>query len=59
MSEEAEACRRKAGECERAAVLATNPDLQTMYRDLGRQWREMAAQSEEIEQRRLKLHERQ
>ena len=49
MSEQAEACRRKAAECERAAVLATRPDMQAIYRDLANQWREMAEHSEDLE----------
>jgi|SRR6516162_3572748 len=51
MSEQAEACRRKAAECERAVVLATQPDVQAIYRDLARQWHEMAKQSEDLERR--------
>ena len=31
MSEQAEACRRKAAECERAVVLATRPDMQAIF----------------------------
>jgi hypothetical protein len=49
MNEQAEACRRKAAECERAAVLATQPAVQAIYRDLARQWLEMAEQSEDLE----------
>ncbi len=39
VSERVQACRRKAAECERAAVLATQSDAQIMYRDLACQWR--------------------
>jgi hypothetical protein len=49
MNEQAEACRRKAAECERAVVLATQPDMQAIYRDLARQWHEMAKHSEGLE----------
>jgi hypothetical protein len=49
MNEQAEACRRKAAECERAAVPATQPDTRAIYRDLARQWHEMAEQSEDLE----------
>jgi hypothetical protein len=49
MSEQAEACRRKAAECERAVVLATRPDVKAIYRDLARQWQEMAEHSENLE----------
>jgi hypothetical protein len=41
MSEQARACLRKAAQCERAAVLAIDPDTQATFRDLARQWREM------------------
>ena len=51
MSEQAEACRRKAAECEQAVVLATQPHVQAIYRDLARQWQEMAEQSEDLERR--------
>ena len=51
VGERAQVCLRKAAECERAAVLAIEPRLQAMYHDLARQWRQMAAQSEELEQR--------
>ena len=49
MSKQAEACRRKAAECEQAVVLATRPDMQAIYRDLARQWHEMAKHSEDLE----------
>jgi hypothetical protein len=51
MSKQAEACRRKAAECEWAVVLATQPHLQAIYRDLARQWHEMAKHSEDLERR--------
>jgi hypothetical protein len=49
MNEQAEACRRKAAECGRAVALATRPDMQAIYRDLARQWHEMAERSEDLE----------
>ena len=42
MDEEAEVCRRRAAECDRAAVVATQFLVQVIYRELARQWREMA-----------------
>jgi hypothetical protein len=51
MLEQAEACRRKAAECEQAVALATRPDVQAIYRDLARQWHQMAEQSEDLERR--------
>lgn len=47
----AEACRRKALECERRAVLATEDAARALYLDLVHQWREMAEQAEELERR--------
>jgi hypothetical protein len=41
ISEQARTCLRKAVDCERAAVLAINPDAQATFRDLARQWRQM------------------
>jgi hypothetical protein len=37
MNEQAKVCRRKAAECERAALLATESRVQATYRDLVRQ----------------------
>ena len=47
----AEACRKKALECERRAVLATEDAARALYLDLVHQWREMAEQAEELERR--------
>jgi hypothetical protein len=55
MSDQVEACIRKATECERAAVLATDDGLRKVYQDLALQWREMARQAEFFENRRLAL----
>ena len=49
MSERAERCRKKAIECERGAVLATDPAVRLIYADLARQWRDMAEQAEDLE----------
>ena len=57
MSERAEACRKKALQCEHAAIMAADTDARLMYLDIARQWREMAEQAEELEQRR-RLRER-
>jgi hypothetical protein len=35
-------CRRRAAECERAAAKVADPDVQARYREMSRQWREMA-----------------
>ena len=49
MNEHAAACRRKALECERAAILATDVAGRLMYFDLAKQWRDMADQAEALE----------
>ena len=46
MDDRAEVRRRKALDCERAVV--TDLDLRRTYFDLARQWRETAAQVEEL-----------
>ena len=48
MSEQAQACLRKAAQCERAALLATDPGAQATFRDLARQWREMVAACQDL-----------
>jgi hypothetical protein len=50
MSERAQACRRKASECELAARLSRDVEMRLMYRDLAQLWREMAAEMEQFEQ---------
>ena len=59
MSERADACRRQAAECERAAIIATDLPVRLMYLDLARQWREMAEQTIDLEQQRAAQRERQ
>ena len=44
MIHRAEACRNKALNCERAALIATDSNVQAAYRDMARQWREIAEQ---------------
>jgi hypothetical protein len=51
MSQRAQACLRKAEECERAAALATERRVQTTYRDLAAQWHRMAEHSDDLERR--------
>jgi hypothetical protein len=57
MSERVDACRRHAAECERAAIIATDTAVRLMYLDLARQWREMAQQAVELEERRAAQRE--
>ena len=48
----AEACLAKAAECERAAVLASEPNIRATYSDLAKQWRELAAHAEALDRKR-------
>jgi hypothetical protein len=50
MSERADACRRKASECELAARLAIDVEMRVMYRDLARLWQEIASELEQHDQ---------
>jgi hypothetical protein len=47
----AEACRNKALKCERAALIATDSKVQAAYRNMARQWREIAEQAEVLDRR--------
>jgi len=50
MTERAQACRRKANECELAARLSRQVEMRLMYRDLAQLWREMASEMEQFEE---------
>ena len=58
MSERTEACRKKALQCEHGAIVATDMGARLMYLDMARQWREMAEQAEDLEQRFAASRER-
>ena len=49
MNYRASACRKKAGQFERAARVATNRDASRVYLDVARQWRDRAEHTEELE----------
>ncbi len=51
MSNRAEAYRRKADQCERAAVAEIGAQARYIYGELARQWRQIAAQAQKVEQR--------
>ena len=51
MSAQAQACERKAAECGRKALIATDPELRDTYLELAEQWRDMARQAEFLERR--------
>jgi hypothetical protein len=52
MSDRADACRRRAEDCERAAARVSDPKVQAAYLYMARQWRELADQAEATELRR-------
>jgi hypothetical protein len=49
--EQAAACRKKAAECERRALLAQDETYRRTYRELAQLWCEMAQQAETLTQR--------
>jgi len=56
MSEQAEAWKKKAAECERRAALVSEEHLKKVYLELVQQWLEMAQQAEFIDRDRRKSH---
>ena len=51
MIKRAEACKNKALECERAALVATDRKIHAAYLHMARQWREIAEQAEVLDRR--------
>jgi hypothetical protein len=49
--EQATACRKKAAECDRRALLAQDETYRRTYRELAQLWREIAQQAETLTQR--------
>ena len=52
--EQATACRKKAAECERRALLARDETYRRTYQELAQLWREMAEQAEILTQKVLR-----
>ena len=50
MRSRADVYRRKADECERAAARVANPQVQASYRQMSRQWHEMAERQQTIDE---------
>jgi hypothetical protein len=48
--EQATACRKKAAECDRRALLAQDETYRRTYRELAQLWREIAQQAETLTQ---------
>ena len=54
-SEQAEALRKRAAECERRALLANEEQQRRTYRELADLWRDMAQQVETLHHRNPEL----
>ena len=50
MKSRVETCRKKADECERAAARVGDPQIQASYREMSRQWHEMAERQQAIDE---------
>ncbi len=48
LNKHAAACRQKAAECQRRALLANNEAHRSTYLELAQMWREMAAHGERL-----------
>ena len=49
MGERAEACRRRANDCEQAATRVKDPEVRMVYLEIAARWRRMAEQQEVID----------
>ena len=50
MKSRVETCRKKADECERAAARVGDPKIQASYREMSRQWHEMAERQSALDE---------
>jgi len=50
MRSRADICRQKADECECAATRVADPHVQASYRQMSRQWHEMAERQQTIDE---------
>jgi hypothetical protein len=50
MISRADICRQKAEECERTAAKVSDPHVQASYRQMSRQWREIAERQQAIDE---------
>ena len=50
MKSRSETFRKKADECERAALKVVDPQVQASYRQMSRQWHDMAERQQAIEE---------
>jgi hypothetical protein len=49
MGERADACRRRANDCEQAASRVKDPTVRTVYLDIAARWRRMAEQQDALD----------
>ena len=50
MGSRVESCRQRADECERAAARVADPQVQASYRQMSRQWHEIADRQRAIDE---------
>jgi hypothetical protein len=58
MRSRADICRQKAKECERAAMRVADPQIQSAYRQMSRQWHEMAERQQAKDEALANAHSR-
>ena len=50
MGKRVDSCRRQADDCQRAAARVNDPHIQAKYREMCRQWHEMAKRQQAIDE---------